>query len=244
MHARGPVGVEQLTSFKYRVRGSGPDAACDAHTCRRFYPVASAQRHSRRCRMSRRAWPSACSAARSTRRMPVMRWSPRSRMRRLALDQLWWMVTPGNPLKSTRELAPLAERIARSRSHHATTRASRSPPSRRRITSATPPTRWRWCKRAQSGRRFRLDHGRRQSARFPPLAALAPDRHDLPDRRHRPAGRDAVLPVVGGRQDLRLCARRRGRRAAAGAHEGAGLDLHPRPALVAVVERHPGGRRR
>lgn len=32
-------------------------------------------------------------------------------LRRLALDQLWWMVTPGNPLKSTRELTPLAERI-------------------------------------------------------------------------------------------------------------------------------------
>ena len=32
-------------------------------------------------------------------------------MRRLRLDQLWWIVTPGNPLKSTRELAPLAERI-------------------------------------------------------------------------------------------------------------------------------------
>jgi nicotinate-nucleotide adenylyltransferase len=32
-------------------------------------------------------------------------------MRRLGLDQLWWMVTPGNPLKSTRELAPLAERL-------------------------------------------------------------------------------------------------------------------------------------
>ena len=32
-------------------------------------------------------------------------------LRRLALDQLWWMVTPGNPLKSQRELAPLAERI-------------------------------------------------------------------------------------------------------------------------------------
>jgi len=32
-------------------------------------------------------------------------------LRRLGLDQLWWMVTPGNPLKSHRELAPLAERI-------------------------------------------------------------------------------------------------------------------------------------
>lgn len=32
-------------------------------------------------------------------------------LRRLRLDQLWWMVTPGNPLKDRRELAPLAERI-------------------------------------------------------------------------------------------------------------------------------------
>ncbi|WP_244530572.1 nicotinate-nucleotide adenylyltransferase [Salaquimonas pukyongi] len=28
-----------------------------------------------------------------------------------ALDQVWWMVTPGNPLKDHSELAPLAERI-------------------------------------------------------------------------------------------------------------------------------------
>ncbi|WP_188079936.1 nicotinate-nucleotide adenylyltransferase [Neorhizobium sp. P12A] len=33
-------------------------------------------------------------------------------IRRLNLDQLWWMVTPGNPLKSRNHLAPLAERIA------------------------------------------------------------------------------------------------------------------------------------
>ena len=32
-------------------------------------------------------------------------------LRRLALDQLWWMVTPGTPLKSGNELAPLAERL-------------------------------------------------------------------------------------------------------------------------------------
>ncbi|MDQ0422252.1 nicotinate-nucleotide adenylyltransferase [Peteryoungia aggregata LMG 23059] len=33
-------------------------------------------------------------------------------LRRLGLDQLWWLVTPGNPLKSQKELAPLAERLA------------------------------------------------------------------------------------------------------------------------------------
>ncbi|MDO9416719.1 nicotinate-nucleotide adenylyltransferase [Pararhizobium sp.] len=33
-------------------------------------------------------------------------------LRRLQLDQLWWMVTPGNPLKNHGNLAPLAERIS------------------------------------------------------------------------------------------------------------------------------------
>ena len=33
-------------------------------------------------------------------------------MKRLGLDRIWWMVTPGNPLKDTRGLASLEERIA------------------------------------------------------------------------------------------------------------------------------------
>lgn len=33
-------------------------------------------------------------------------------LRRLDLDQIWWLVTPGNPLKEHSELAPLAERVA------------------------------------------------------------------------------------------------------------------------------------
>jgi nicotinate-nucleotide adenylyltransferase len=33
-------------------------------------------------------------------------------LRRLCLDQLWWIVTPGNPLKSHKELMPLSERLA------------------------------------------------------------------------------------------------------------------------------------
>ena len=41
-------------------------------------------------------------------------------MKRLGLDRVWWLVTPGNPLKDTRGLAPLAERIAAARAlaHH------------------------------------------------------------------------------------------------------------------------------
>ena len=33
-------------------------------------------------------------------------------IKRLNLDQLWWMVTPGNPLKNHSELLPLEQRIA------------------------------------------------------------------------------------------------------------------------------------
>jgi nicotinate-nucleotide adenylyltransferase len=41
-------------------------------------------------------------------------------LRRLGLDRVWWLVTPGNPLKDTKGLAPLAERIAAARAlaHH------------------------------------------------------------------------------------------------------------------------------
>ena len=33
-------------------------------------------------------------------------------LRRLALDAVWWLVTPGNPLKDHRGLPPIAERMA------------------------------------------------------------------------------------------------------------------------------------
>ena len=36
-------------------------------------------------------------------------------MKRLGLDRVWWLVTPGNPLKDTRGLAPLAVRLAAAR---------------------------------------------------------------------------------------------------------------------------------
>jgi nicotinate-nucleotide adenylyltransferase len=36
-------------------------------------------------------------------------------MKRLHLDRMWWLVTPGNPLKDTRGLQPLASRMAKAR---------------------------------------------------------------------------------------------------------------------------------
>jgi nicotinate-nucleotide adenylyltransferase len=41
-------------------------------------------------------------------------------LKRLKLDRVWWLVTPGNPLKNTRDLAPLSSRIAAARklTHH------------------------------------------------------------------------------------------------------------------------------
>lgn len=39
----------------------------------------------------------------------------RTALRRLRLDRVWWLVTPGNPLKDPGQLAPLDERIAQAR---------------------------------------------------------------------------------------------------------------------------------
>src|SRR6185503_16548511 len=36
-------------------------------------------------------------------------------LKRLKLDRVWWLVTPGNPLKNTKGLGPLPERIAAAR---------------------------------------------------------------------------------------------------------------------------------
>lgn len=39
----------------------------------------------------------------------------RESLKRLNLDAIWWLVTPGNPLKTHDELAPLAQRVSAAR---------------------------------------------------------------------------------------------------------------------------------
>src|SRR5271169_2495515 len=36
-------------------------------------------------------------------------------LKRLGLDQIWWLVSPQNPLKPTKGMAPLAKRLAEAR---------------------------------------------------------------------------------------------------------------------------------
>ncbi|AWN44639.1 nicotinate-nucleotide adenylyltransferase [Methylobacterium durans] len=74
-------------------------------------------------------------------------------LRRLRLDRIWWLVTPGNPLKDRGDLAPLDERAARARA------VARDP----RITVTTVE--------AEIGSRFTRDTlrflvGRRPGIRF------------------------------------------------------------------------------
>ena len=105
-------------------------------------------------------------------------------MRRLNLDRIWWMVTPGNPLKDTRGLSPLAERIAAAKAlanHPRIEVTGVEAQMRTRYTYDTV----REAGRALSRRALRLDHGRRQSAQLPSLAEMARHREPRADRRGR-----------------------------------------------------------
>ena len=144
MHARGPVGVEQFTSFKYRIRGTdkrGHDVFCSAGTARKKRSAGeSAGEGLFQTAMNCEFPPPRAGCIATTRqlRRPVLpphapglriglfggtfdpphaahRAACLLAMKRLGLDRVWWLVTPGNPLKDTRGLAPLAERIAAAR---------------------------------------------------------------------------------------------------------------------------------
>ena len=96
-------------------------------------------------------------------------------MKRLGLDRVWWLVTPGNPLKDTRGLQPLAQ------AHRRRARAD-APPAHRRHRSRSchqDPLHLRHPRVSHPplpGRAIRMDHGRRQPAKLLPLAELARDR--------------------------------------------------------------------
>ena len=160
-------------------------------------------------------------------------------MKRLDLERVWWLVTPGNPLKDTRGLAPLEERIAAARAlaHHPRIDVTGLEADiGARYTYDTMRYLFARCPR----RALRLDHGGRQSAQLPSLAEMArhrrhgPDRGDRPSRaeplRHRRVGRAGAGPPSPARFASRV----------AGGSPPAGMGLPPWPQIAFVIDRACG----
>ena len=148
---------------------------------------------------------------------------------RLRLDRVWWLVTPGNPLKSQAELAALQARVAAAR---------RLFDPRVEVTDIEAHIGARytydtleWLTRRAPSVRFVWVMGRRQPAPVRPLAALAGDRRACPDCRGGPAGIDPQRPV-GPRGERAFPVAHSGKRGGdPGGPEAARLPVPSRAAL-------------
>ena len=157
-------------------------------------------------------------------------------LKRLGLDQVWWLVTPGNPLKDAARLPSLESRVeaARDLAKHpriAVTGFEAGSGSAYTVDLA------RRAQAALSRGELRVADGRRQSRAIPSLARLG---GDFRRRADRGAGSARVQAEGARRQGgtaLRRLPGRRIRCARAGAARASRLD-HPHPyALAAFLDR-------
>ena len=155
-------------------------------------------------------------------------------MRRLGLDRVWWLVTPGNPLKDTRGLAPLSERIAAARALANHPRIDRYRPRGRHqhplhlrhdqyLKARCPGVRFVWIMGADNLRSFHRWQKWRGIASLVPIAVV--------DRL------GPSLYAAGGprRQALAASGSRSGRRGRWPA-QAAGLGLPARAEIAVVID--------
>jgi nicotinate-nucleotide adenylyltransferase len=104
-------------------------------------------------------------------------------LKRLKLDRIWWLVTPGNPLKDTRRLAPLADRMAAAATltHHpriditgfeATLDVRYSYDTISYLVARCPRVRFVWIMGADNLRSFHRWQKWREIAKLVPLAVI------------------------------------------------------------------------
>ncbi len=166
-------------------------------------------------------------------------------LKRLGLDQVWWLVTPGNPLKNNAGLPPVAERVALAR------RVSDHPrivPTGIELTLGTvytvetlkalarrfPSTRFVWLMGADSLRDFHRWKDWRGIARLMPIAVF--DREGVTLKAH--AGHAAQSMAAARRPE-------RAARALASMAAPAWIFLHgPRSALSSTAIREQSRRTR
>ena len=225
LHARGPVGVEQLDELQVSRPRHGADQAVTSPPRLVLPPHAPGLRiglfggtfdppHAAHLGASLLA------------------------MKRLKLDRMWWLVTPGNPLKDTRGLRPLDA------AHGRSAETGQPPPHRRHrsrschqhplhlrhpgISGAPLP-----------GGAIRLGHGRRQSAELLPLAKLAPHRESAPHGGGRPHGIEPLRHRRPGIPGARALPPSGISGVELAEPEAAGLGLSPRTEIPSVLNRAP-----
>lgn len=104
-------------------------------------------------------------------------------MRRLGLDRVWWLVTPGNPLKDARVLAPLERRCAEAErvaghpriavtGFEAEIRARYTRQTLRYLTRRRPGAHFVWIMGADSLASFHRWKGFREIAAMVPIAVV------------------------------------------------------------------------
>ena len=119
-------------------------------------------------------------------------------LKRLQLDRVWWLVTPGNPLKENGTLHELGERMQAARDVADDPRIEVScleSVIRTRYTIDTINT----LRRRSQRLALCLDHGRRQPRSIPSLAALAAHRRPGADRGHRSPAAEFSRPRLARR---------------------------------------------
>jgi nicotinate-nucleotide adenylyltransferase len=109
-------------------------------------------------------------------------------LKRLKLDRIWWIVTPGNPLKDSAQLAPLAARMQTARALMPEPRVDITDfeagigtrytlDSLRYLKRRCPAVRFVWIMGADNLRQFHRWQGWRDIAALMPIAVI--DRRDF-----------------------------------------------------------------
>ena len=110
-------------------------------------------------------------------------------LRRLQLDRVWWLVTPGNPLKDNAELPPLAERVRQARGVagdariqvtgiEATLRTRYTADTLAKLVQRYPKRRFIWVMGADNLAQFHRWRDWRRIARTVPIAVIARPGYD------------------------------------------------------------------
>jgi nicotinate-nucleotide adenylyltransferase len=133
---------------------------------------------------------------------------------KLALDRVWWIVTPGNPLKAGRQPAPLGNRIRMARDladarwievtgFEAALGSAYTADTLAFLVARYPQTRFVWLMGADNLAGFHRWQRWRDIARMMPIAVL-----DRPGWRYRaiagPAGRSLAQHRIDEREGRRL----------------------------------------